>query len=105
VKLGIGSYTYTWGVGVPAHAPPVSPLSAEGLLDEAVTHGVAVVQLCDNITLDALPAEAIARLAARARGAGITPEVGTRGTDPVHLRKFIAITEALGARLLRTMVT
>ena len=27
MKLGIGSYTYTWAVGVPGHTPP-TPLSA-----------------------------------------------------------------------------
>jgi sugar phosphate isomerase/epimerase len=105
VKLGLGSYTYTWWIGVPGYPPPASPLTAEGLLDEASSFGVAVVQLCDNIALDAIPDDALARLAARARGAGITLEAGTRGTDPDHLQRFIRIATALGARLLRTMVT
>ena len=105
MKLGIGSYTFTWRVGVPGQTPPVSPLSAEGLIGEASSLGVDVVQLCDNIPLEALPEETLARLAARARGAGILLETGTRGTDPAHLRRFIAITRALGARLVRTMIT
>ena len=105
MKLGIGSYTYPWAIGVAGMPSPSSPLSPEGLIEAATDVEADVVQLCDNIPLDALSEGALVRLAAAARAAGVTLEAGTRGTDPAHLRKFVAIAQVLGAHLLRTMVT
>jgi len=105
MKLGIGSYTYTWWIGVPGHPSAELPLTPEGLLEQAISQGADVVQLCDNVPLDALSEEVLERLAERSRAAGIALETGTRGTAPDHMREFIGITRALGGRLLRTMIT
>ena len=39
MRLGIGSYTYTWAVGVPGHLP-LRPLSAIDLLANASRLGL-----------------------------------------------------------------
>lgn len=103
--MGVGSYTFTWRIGVPGYPQPAFPLDAEGLVNEAVSRGVRVVQMCDNLRLEALSGENLARLAARARRAGVTLETGTRGTGLDHLRQFADLSRALGAQLMRTTVT
>ncbi|HWB05637.1 MAG TPA: TIM barrel protein [Verrucomicrobiales bacterium] len=50
MKLGIGSYTYTWAVGVPGQMP-ARPMTALDLCRRAEALGVGVVQLCENIML------------------------------------------------------
>jgi sugar phosphate isomerase/epimerase len=79
-------------------------MTAEDLLAQAQELGVSVVQLCDNIPLDNQPASLLARLGARAQAAGIALEVGTRGTQPDHLLRYLEIANSLGARLVRSMI-
>ena len=104
MKLGIGSYTYTWAVGVPGYEAPERPLNAAGLVRLAADLGVAVVQICDNLPLDGLSAAELAGLVSLARELGITLELGTRSAAPGNLRRHIAIAQALGCTLLRTLL-
>ena len=55
MRLGIGTYTFAWAIGVPG-SPPAKPMSAFDLLDEATRLKVGVVQFCDNLPLVKLPA-------------------------------------------------
>ncbi len=105
MRLGIGSYTFAWAVGVPGYAAPSAPLEAEGLVELARRLGIRVVQICDNLPLHELPADRLAGLAARAGSAGVILEVGTRGTEPAHLLGYLRTASALGARLVRSMLT
>jgi sugar phosphate isomerase/epimerase len=105
MRLGIGSYTYTWSIGVPGYPSPTKPLDTEALVDEAARLGVSVVQVCDNIPLAEAPPQSLERLAARARSRGILLETGTRGTQPAHLRRYLQVSVALGARLVRSLIT
>ncbi|NTW36601.1 MAG: hypothetical protein HGB17_10810, partial [Syntrophobacteraceae bacterium] len=50
MRLGIGSYTFPWAVGMPGHRP-AQPMTALDLLDKATQLGVGVVQICDNLPL------------------------------------------------------
>lgn len=100
MRLGIGSYTYSWAVGVPGHAPE-RPLTAFDLLDRAAALGAGVVQYCDNLPLTALQPRDVARLAAMAAQAGIAVEVGARGLDPGSLREHIRLAAAVGSSILR----
>jgi sugar phosphate isomerase/epimerase len=43
-------------------------------------------------------------IAGRARRHGIEIEVGTTGTDPDHLKRYVGIAEQLDSRLLRTLM-
>ncbi len=92
-------------MGVAGQPKPASPMSVEGLIDAAEALGVSVVQLCDNVPLLDYDTPALKRLAERAKARGVTLEAGVRGTDPALLTKAIAAAVALGARVLRTMVT
>jgi 3-oxoisoapionate decarboxylase len=104
MRLGVGSYTYVWSVGVPGSPPPPRPLSTPGLLDKAAELGVRVVQVADNLPLDRLTDAEFDELIARARRLGLALEVGTRGCRPDHLRRYLRIAERLGSPILRTIL-
>lgn len=103
MRLGISSYTCTWAVGVPG-SEPERPLFAEGLIDRAVELGASVVQIADNLPLDRLSPSEQAALAGHARQHGVRIEVGTRGSAPDHLRRYLEIARRLHSPLLRTLV-
>jgi sugar phosphate isomerase/epimerase len=103
MKLGIGSYTYAWAVGVPGH-PPARPLTARGLLDRADELGVRVVQYCDNLPLTALPARELEDLLGAAAARGVALETGTRGLDPTEIERQLAVARRIGAPFVRLVV-
>ena len=103
MRLGVGSYTWPWAVGV-AGQPPPCPLDAAGVIDRAVALGVRVVQLGDNLPLEALTDGDLERLAAAATIDGITLEVGTRGCAPEHLLEQLRRARCLDAHLLRVVL-
>ena len=103
MRLGIGSYTYTWAIGVPGH-PPGQPMTVRDLLDRARQLGVGVVQIADNLPLDRLSLAEREDLDSRARGLGISLEVGTRGIAPEHLSRYVEIASRLRSRILRVVV-
>jgi sugar phosphate isomerase/epimerase len=103
VRLGISSYTYAWAVGVPG-APPERPLGAEDLVERAAQLGADVLQIADNLPLQAWPARDVSALAAAARDVGLALELGTRGTAPVHVRRYLELAGALGSDVLRIVV-
>ena len=49
MRLGIGSYTYSWAVGVSGYPSPPQPLTHSQLLDRAVRLGVRVVQFAEKV--------------------------------------------------------
>ncbi len=103
MRLGIGSYTYSWAVGVVGY-PPLQPLTPRGLLDKAAQLGVSVVQICDNMPLDRLAPDELEALVAAAQAQRIELEVGTRGIAPDHLRRYIALARRCGSQILRVVV-
>ncbi len=104
MRLGIGSYTYGWSVGVPGYPPPPQPMTAATLLKRAAELRVRVVQIADNLPLDRLRADELDSLASEAGRLGIDVEVGTRGIDPNLLRRYAAIAARLGSPILRTVI-
>jgi sugar phosphate isomerase/epimerase len=103
MRLGIGSYTYTWAVGVPGHLP-ARPMGASDLLERARHLGVGVVQIADNLPLHRLPVAELEKLDRRATELGISVEVGTRGIDPKHLARYVEIASRFRSRILRVVV-
>src|SRR4051794_10264671 len=103
MRLGIGTYTYAWAIGVPGHPPP-QPLSAIGLLEEARRLRVDVVQFCDNLSLADLPPDELKRVEERARALHLVVELGTRGLDPANLREHIRLCSRFGCSFLRVVV-
>ncbi len=103
MRLGLGSYTYAWAIGVAGH-PPSQPLDALGLIARAAALDVRVVQLADNLPLDGLSDAERELLRAEAMRAGIAVEVGTRGIAPDHLRHYLGIARQFGSPILRAVV-
>jgi sugar phosphate isomerase/epimerase len=102
MRLGIGSYTYGWAVGTDRHRPSAA-LSATYLVRAAKELGASVVQLCDNLPAATWDPSSVDQLAAAARDAGVRVEVGTRGSDPAHLRRFVEIAARLRSPVLRVV--
>ena len=103
MRLGISSYTYGWAVGTEGNRPPVA-IGAIDLIRRAKAFGVRVLQLCDNLPAETWEPDSVGRLAAEARSAGVSLEVGTRGTSPEHLRRLLEISRHLGSNILRIVV-
>ncbi|MFZ5831704.1 MAG: sugar phosphate isomerase/epimerase family protein [Planctomycetota bacterium] len=103
MRLGIGSYTYPWAVGIPGHVP-ADPLTAIGLLEKARELGVHVVQICDNLPLDAMSATELDELRHAAAECKITVELGTRGIAAEHLRRQIELCRMFRSPILRVVV-
>jgi sugar phosphate isomerase/epimerase len=103
MKLGIGTYTYTWAIGVPGH-PPAVPMSAQDLLCKAAELGVSVVQFADNLPLDLLNSGELDWLRANARSLGVQIEVGTRGISPKHLLRYLELASFFRSPILRVVI-
>jgi 3-oxoisoapionate decarboxylase len=103
MKLGIGSYTYPWAIGVPGH-PPAQPLTAQDLFRKAQALGVGVVQLCDNLPLTRLSAAELDRLAAFAGTHHIAVEIGTRGLEAANLLAYLQLARRFAAPFVRVVV-
>ena len=103
MRLGIGSYTYTWAIGVPGY-PPADPVDAIGLLHKAAQLGVGLVQFADNLPLDRLSRAELDRFQQAASELGTSIEVGTRGIAPDCLRVYLALAERLGSPIVRVVV-
>jgi sugar phosphate isomerase/epimerase len=111
MKLGINTYTYMWSIGFqganPAYpekaARPQNPLTAQGLLEKARSLGVALLQTGPNLPLDGLPEKDLDRFIRTAHEWGIQLELGTRGLDPDHLARQVALARRMGAALIRTL--
>jgi sugar phosphate isomerase/epimerase len=104
MRLGLSSYTFVWGVGVPGYPSPQERLTVWTLLDRASTLGVNVLQIADNLPLHALSEGDLSRLRAEADRRGISLEVGTVGIDTNNLRRYLGIACRLGSPFLRTVI-
>lgn len=103
MRLGIGSYTFTWSIGVRGH-PPELPMNALDLLAEAERLGVRLVQVCDNLPLGGLSPGALDEFESRARTAGIQVELGTLGLQPEKLRAYLNLARRFECSFLRLVV-
>lgn len=92
--VGLGTYAYFW-----RHR---AGMSLEDALRDTAAHGVQLFQICDYPPIEAADLGAIRRVADEL---GLTLELGTRGLDAAHLRRYLEIARELGAALLRSMVT
>ena len=100
MKLGIGSYTYTWAVGVPGQMP-VHPMTAMDLCRRAGELGVKVVQLCENV---AFGADELIDLSVHAAQRSLNIEVGTRGLGDAALAEFMPRLASFDADFVRLVV-
>ncbi len=102
-RLGLGSFTYTWAIGVPGFPPP-RPMTAFDLLAEARRLGVTLIQICDNLPLARLSPRELDDLDKTAREAGVAIEIGTRGLYIEDLHCQLALARRFGSPLVRVVV-
>ena len=103
MRLGVGSYTYSWAIGVPGHRPQ-HPMTAVELLNTAAGLGVHVVQVADNLPLDRLSPAELDDFEHHASELDVSVEVGTRGIDPDHLRTYLRLAQRFGSPILRVVI-
>ncbi|TDN41521.1 sugar phosphate isomerase/epimerase [Curtobacterium flaccumfaciens] len=100
--LGLSTYAYFWRM-----SDRVSdPVSLDDAMRDAAAHdGVALFQICDHLPLDTATDDRLAAIRALAEDLGLALEVGTRGTRPEHLARYLHVAQQLGATLVRSMWT
>ncbi len=103
IKLGIGTYCYTYAFGVTGFMPS-KPMTAFDLIDKAVDLNLNVVQISDNYPLHKLEIEELERLSTYAKKNGIMIEVGTRGIKTEHLKQYIKIANILQSKIIRVVI-
>ncbi len=103
IQIGIGSYTYTWAIGVPGYEPG-NPLSAYGLMEKAERLNARVVQFADNMPLHTYSKEDLNNIFCFAQKRKLQIEVGTKGLFSENLEKYISISESLHAKILRIII-
>ena len=107
MNLGIGSYTYGWSSGCygsdASQRANFTHLTAYDLIDKAVEFDVPSVQICVKPDLARLSNDELQALRTYAETNNKVLEIGTVGSAPDHLLRFLHIAEVLGARLVRTV--
>lgn len=103
MKLGIGSFTYSWAMGIPNYDHARPRITCADIIDRAAAKGCDVVQLCDNAFLEKKTKAEREALAAKADSLAVALQVGTRGVDPENLRLYLAICADMKAGLVRSM--
>lgn len=106
MKLGIGTYTYTWNFGTRTKYPsPPEVFTVDRLFQIAHEKGIHLVQLVgDAVPMHEMSAEQLAALAQQAKELAIELEVGTTGVEPATLATYLAVCKAVGGKLVRTIM-
>lgn len=103
MQIGMGSYAYRWSVGT-GDIQPASPWTIDDLIDEVAELDCSVLQLADSGALDGASESELARLKSHADERGVSLQTGTSGLTEERLRKYIDISVALGADVLRIVL-
>jgi len=99
--IGLGTYAFFW-----QRSDRVDDqLSLIGALEATRELGVDLFQICDDPALDDRSVGELRDVARAARDLGITIELGTKGIEPDHLRRYLRLAELFDAGLLRSMLT
>ena len=98
--LGLGTYAFFWQHS--DRAP--RPLDLPDMLRRTRELDAQVFQICDYPPILGYTAEQLRSLRSLGAELGVTLELGTRGIGPDHLNRFLRLAEALGVRVLRSML-
>ncbi len=105
--IGIAAYSFPWRCGFAGAGTPracTSPLRADDLLELAIDHGLATVELPLDLLSDWRP-DAVQRFRARAAAHGIGIVVDTPVIDEPRLAAALPLAAAVGARIVRVMLS
>ncbi len=101
-RLGLTSYAYYWATSTTGHgAPACTPFD---LVDKTAELGLAVLQICENVSLVGWEPARLVALRDAARRSGVTLQVGARGPDDADLRAALEAARILESRLLRVVL-
>ncbi len=103
-KLGIGSYSYAWAIGVAGYPAPSPPMNYSAFLQRSAELGVKLVQIADNLPLHTLKSPELDALFTAAQQLDLAIEVGTRGIQPDHLRRYLHIAQRCQSSILRVVI-
>lgn len=98
--IGISTYAYQWRLS--DRSP--RPLTLAAMLEDTAALGLGLIQLCDYPPLETMSAAELDDVRERATRLGIALEVGTKGIEPQHLRRFRRIASRLGSPVVRSML-
>jgi len=98
-RIGLSTYAFFWQLSDRMS----EPLSIHQAIERTAELGVDLFQICDYAPLATMSDAELAAVAATARDAGVTLEIGTKGIRVEHLNRFLHIASVLDAALLRTM--
>ncbi|PRY62494.1 sugar phosphate isomerase/epimerase family protein [Glycomyces artemisiae] len=99
--IGLGSYAFFW-----QHSDRVErPLSLIDEFEATRELDVDLFQICDYAPLEGMTDRELKDAAGAARDLGLQIELGTKGIEPEHLSRFLALAEIFEAKLVRSMVT
>ena len=99
MAIGLSTYSFFWR----ASERVPRPLDLPMMLQQTAELGAGVFQICDYKGLEALSPRALLELKHQADDLGLILELGTRGLETAHLRKYLDIARTLDVRLLRSM--
>lgn len=105
MKLGISTYTFTWSFGIAGYEAPKKTFNLIDLINIAKENGISLIQVADNYPLQNLKEGELLDIRKAAEENGIEIEIGTRGTDPELLMKYLEIAKVLHSNLVRTLIT
>lgn len=98
--IGLGTYAFFW-----QHSGrDAEPLSLIGAFEATRALDVDLFQICDYAPLETFTDSEIRDAATAARDLGLTIQLGTKGLEPAHLARFLALAEAFDASLVRGMI-
>lgn len=103
MKIGIGSYTYTWAIGVPGYDTE-TPMSAFDLMEKAFKLNARVVQFADNMPLHIYSNKELNNILSFAQARSLQVEVGTKGLFSDNLKKYINIARTVNSKIVRVVI-
>ena len=103
MQMGIGTYTYGWAVGS-ADPHLATPLNETGLIERALSFGVGLIQIGDNLPLHNFSPHRLSSLKQALEFHRLGVEVGAKKLTEQQLTAYIRICHFLGARLLRFVI-
>ncbi|MCB1251969.1 MAG: sugar phosphate isomerase/epimerase [Austwickia sp.] len=101
MTIGLSTYSFFWQWHEPTNP---APLGLTAMVAKTAELGCDLLQVCDYPPLERYDAAAVTDLRAACTRHGVRLELGTRGLDPDHLHRYLALAETLEATLVRSMI-
>ncbi len=100
MTIGLSTYSFFWQW----HSTAPQPLSLTDMVTRTADWGVTLLQICDYPAIETFDDDQLGDLLALGDRVGVAFELGTRGIDPAHLERYLALAQRLQVTLVRSMV-